>query len=182
MQRRHDGARRCPVRGETPLPRHARLLLGAVAALCLTASAAAAEPRGAIAVIVHPERKPSSISSRALADIFLRRKQHWPDGKRVVVLAWEARTPVRLAFDRAVLGMSADDAAAYWIDRRIRGLGSPPRGLTSAALIRAIVARNRQAIAYVPAEGLDRRVKVLRVDGRDPGQPGYPIRLQRRHR
>jgi hypothetical protein len=171
------------VRGETLLPRPARLLLGAVAALCLTPGAATAErPGGAIAVIVHPKHKLSDISSRALADLFLRKEQHWPDGKRVVVLAWEARTPVRLAFDRAVLGMSADDAAAYWIDRRIRGLGSPPRGLTSAALIRAIVARNRQAIAYVPADGLDQRVKVLKVDGRAPGQPGYPIRLQRRGR
>jgi hypothetical protein len=129
----------------------------------------------AIAVIVHPSNPLSGLSLRDLQSFFLRQRTSWPNSSSVLLLNWEPRTPIRIAFDRRVLQMTPDEVAAYWIDRRIRGQGMPPRSLASATLIRSIVARQKDAISYVLARDVNRSVKVLAIGGKTPGDPHYPL-------
>src|SRR5512147_1403303 len=42
-------------------------------------------------------------------------------GKKLVPLTYPKDSPERARFDKAVLGMSPDQVALYWIDRKIRG-------------------------------------------------------------
>jgi hypothetical protein len=88
-----------------------------------------------------------------------------------------AGTRARVGFDRSVLEMSPEKSAAYWIDQRIRGKGTAPRSLRSPTLIQRIVAGQKAAIAYVPASAVRKGVKVLRIDGRAPGDEKYPVKL-----
>jgi len=134
-----------------------------------------------IAVIVHPKNPVGSLSLAELRHLFLKQSRRWPDGKAVLVINHKARSATRVAFDRAVLKMSPDQAATYWIKQRVRGRGHPPRSFRSSSIIVRIVAKQREAVAYVPVSTLvtagvkAKKVKVIKIDGRLPGGRHYPI-------
>lgn len=137
---------------------------------------------GAMVVVVHPRSPIAGLSRAELRAIFLRQRSTWPapGAGAVMMLNWPPGHPVRERFDRTVLAMEPSEVAAYWIDRRVRGLGTPPRSSSSAILMLAIVARNPEAIAYLPLAEVTRRVKVLRIDGQTPDHPAYLLRAVRR--
>ncbi len=141
-----------------------------------------ARAAGTLAVVVHPKCPLSTLSRTELRGIFLRQRASWPGqgSASVLMLNWPPGHPIRERFDRAVLGMDPREVAAYWIDRRVRGLGTPPRSSASAILILAIVARNPEAIAYLPLAEVTPRVKVLRIDGAPAGHPAYLLRARPR--
>jgi ABC-type phosphate transport system substrate-binding protein len=131
-----------------------------------------------LAVVVNPANPVNDISSDDLKSMFLRKKKNWSAEKSVIVVNYKAKSWPRVLFDKKVLAMSPDKAAAYWIDRRIRGEGPPPRSLSSARLIQRIAARNPEVIAYVPVEEVTSKVKVLKVNGWLPGSANYPLRQE----
>lgn len=106
-----------------------------------------------IVVIVNSQNQ-AALSLADLATIFTTRKQTWDGGKRIVPFNFPAKHEVRVAFDRAVLEMNADEVARYWIDRRIRGGNPPPKQVNNARLIVRLVEKLDGAIGYVP-EGTD---------------------------
>lgn len=134
----------------------------------------------ALAVIVNRHNPTASLSLAELRHLFLKVRRRWDDGRPVLVINHKAGMRVRVAFDRAVLGMSRDAVATYWIKQRVRGLGHPPRSFRSSAIIVRLVAKQREAVAYVPISALSRagwpaEVKVLRIDGRMPGDRRYRL-------
>jgi hypothetical protein len=158
------------------------LALGSVA--LGVAARAEAEPAGKpspqeIAVVVNPKNKKSGISLSELRAIMLRHRTRWPDGKVIVFLNRQAGSKIRKAMDRIVLKMSPDQSAAYWIDRKIRGKGSPPRSFGSGLLIQRIVSNTREAVSYVMASKVKPGVKVLKVEGMLPGGEGYALKTKR---
>lgn len=96
-------------------------------------------------------------------------------GKKLVPLAQAPRSPSRVGFDRSVLGMSPEEVTRYWIDRKIRGQSGPPKSIDSPDLLQRVVARLPGAIGYVNAGEMRSEVQALRIDGRLPGESGYPV-------
>ncbi len=95
-------------------------------------------------------------------------------GKRMLPLNHLPRSEPREHFDQRVLGMNAEETARYWIDRRIRGQSGAPKSVP-ARLMAAVVAKLPNSIGYVSAGSADAALTVLRVNGKLPGEPGYPI-------
>jgi hypothetical protein len=96
-------------------------------------------------------------------------------GGELIALNREVKGPERVGFDRSVLGMSSEEAARYWIDRRIRGQSGAPKAVEPAAVIQRVIARVPRAIGYVRVRDVSAEVQVVRIDGRKPGDAGYPI-------
>jgi hypothetical protein len=88
------------------------------------------------------------------------------DGQPVVPFAFAAGLPERKAFDQAVLGMTAEEASKYWIDRRIRGQGNPPKSAPSAEVMTKVVATFPSAMGYVPVSALTPALKPVAIDGK----------------
>ena len=128
-----------------------------------------------LAVIVNPQNEIENLSIDHLRAIFLRQRKNWPDGRSIVPLNWEARHPLRVRFDQRVLGMGPDDVASYWIDQRIRGGDAPPRALNSALLIVGIVSNLPEAIGYVLLSDATPRGKLVRINGKLPGDNEYAL-------
>ncbi|HEY0190694.1 MAG TPA: hypothetical protein VGC42_06185 [Kofleriaceae bacterium] len=131
-----------------------------------SASALQAEPDPAeLAVIVHPDNR-AQITAALLEDLFLRRQTQWSDGDRVIPLNAPPDAAPRQAFDRAVLAMSPDEVARYWLDQRIRGAGSAPREVGEVALTIKLVTKLKAAVGYVPAFAALEGVRIVaRVRG-----------------
>ncbi len=140
-----------------------RPALFALVAVALTLPADAAPPVDQIMVVVSPKSNMTEAPLDTLRDLFMKRRKTLPDGARAVILNWPAGCDVRVAFDHHVLHMDPDAVARYWTERRIRGQGRPPRSISSPALIRRIVGRNPNVIAYLPAPAVTEEVKVLRT-------------------
>lgn len=129
----------------------------------------------ALAIIVAQSSPLRDVPHNWLRRVYLGRQSTTPQGARVVPLNHPARSTVRVAFDSSVLGMSPEEATKYWIDRRIRGHGHAPTSIERPELIPRVVAKLEGAIGFVRPSNLAPGVKVLRVDGKAPGEPGYLV-------
>ncbi len=150
----------------------ATLLLFGLAALPQRA-AVRAEDRPALAVVVGQSVKMTEISLATLRTIFHGEAANGPDGKRFVPLNAPLKSYERELFDRKVLGLEPDQVAQFWITRRIRDEGFPPRTLPSTDLGLRVVASYPGAITYLNAKTVKGGVRVLKVDGKLPSESGY---------
>ena len=144
----------------------ALLGVGAAAIVAVAAPAPAAGGSPEIAVIANPQVPIEEASAAKLNAIFTTRTQRWDDGTPIRPLNFPARDDLRVAFDRAVLGLEPDEVARFWIDRRVRGGNPPPRQVPNARLMVGVVGKLDGAIGYVPAKDATGAVRVVaRVRG-----------------
>lgn len=74
--------------------------------------------------------------------------------------------------------MTDNDYNKYFIQARFIGnLQATPKILATSAGVREFVFNVPGAIGYVCAGEADASVKIVRIDGRLPGEPGYKLRL-----
>jgi hypothetical protein len=157
-----------------------KLLLGLAGFVACLLGAGAFHPANAespvpLAIVVAKTSPLTNISKYELKHLYLGEFVTGPDGKRLIALNQAMPLHDRMAFDSAVLGMSAEQQATYWIDRRIRGLSGSPRAVDSGDLAQRIVARLDGTVAYLPVSAVRPDVKILRVDGKLPTDPDYNI-------
>jgi len=134
---------------------------------------AQAAARSPLAVIVNASTtKLSEISTATLRRAFRGEVAETPEGKRLVPLNGALRSPERERFDRKVMGLAPDEVARFWIDRRIRDEGLPPRTVPAELIVR-VVASYPNAIGYVALDRIGKGVRTLRVDGKLPSDAGY---------
>jgi ABC-type phosphate transport system substrate-binding protein len=157
-------------------------LAAAIAALAVLAQVAAApqEPRAelpALAIIVHPSNPVADLSEQRLRAYFLFETQTWPHGRKVTVVLREKGQPERTEAIRLVCGMSEPDYERHLLFQSFKGeLGPGPRSIRTAASMIRFVFNVPGAIGYVYADEVDPSIKVLRINGRLPGDPNYPLR------
>lgn len=153
------------------------LAVGVVGLLSGTTPAPAkSEEPVALAVIVARSSKLTNISSVELRHTFQSEK----DGaaERLIALNHPPKTPDRVGFDRVVLGMDPETVGRFWIARKIQGGAAPPRTVASLATLRRVVEKLPGAIGYIRPGQLSSQVRAIRVDGKLPEDPGYPLRYQ----
>ena len=135
-----------------------------------------ASPRRAILIIVAASSPVQDVPLEELRRIFS------AESRNFVPLNLPPGSAERVGLDLLLLGRGPEDVARYWIDRKIRGQGSPPRVIPSAALVAKIVARVPSTMGYVLVGPLPAGVKVLRVGGLVHTDPRYPLFLRGRSR
>jgi ABC-type phosphate transport system substrate-binding protein len=119
-----------------------------------------------IAVIVHPDCPVQSMTSRQVSDLYLGRArsvESADQGYPLIVSIYEqpSDSPVRETFFRTLNGMRIGQVNAYWARLRFSGEMLPPTSLNDMRSAIDIVARNKNAIAYVDAKLVNRSVKVV---------------------
>jgi len=130
------------------------------------------------AVVVHPSTRTTDVSMAQLRRIFLGDQQFWPNGARVVlfVQAPGGDDGARTVALRTIFRMSEAAFKRYWIEKTFRDdVASGPKIVSTPAMARRLTATIPGAVALIPAAEVDGTVKVLRVDGRVPGDDGYAL-------
>lgn len=130
-----------------------------------------------IAVVVHPDTPISNLSLADVRKVFLGDRQYWSTNVPVVLLI---RAPVARERDvvlKTIYQMSEAQFKQYWIAKIFRAeSASAPKVVYSNDMANELVGAIAGAIAFIDAREVRPGSKVLRVDGRLPGESGYPLR------
>ena len=111
-----------------------------------------------IVVIVHPERV-VDLGPSDLAQIYLKQRRFWSDGKPIVAVNRNAGSEARESFSEAVFGAEARGHVAYWNRQYFKGI-LPPLTLASDEAVLRFVAADSRAIGYVHSSRVDETVRV----------------------
>jgi len=149
------------------------------ALLLLASLAPAAEPKPEFAIVASPDVPVENLSMTDLRKLFLGDKQFWSSNLRVSLLV---RSPV--ARERAVVvwticKMSEAQFGQHWIGKVMRAdCTTSPRLFPSNQAAIDLVRNMPGAIAIVNAAQVPKGMKILAVEGKAPGQPGYKLQIE----
>lgn len=154
------------------------LLSGWLCLVSLSQPAAQTSRSSDIAVVVHKDTPVSDLSLSDVRKIFLGEKQYWNARLPVVLLI---RAPVareREAVLKLIYQMTETQYNRFWYAKIFRAEAvSAPKIVYSNDMTKELVSVLPGAIAFIDAQhARSAGLKVLRVDGRLPGEPGYPLR------
>jgi ABC-type phosphate transport system substrate-binding protein len=147
------------------------ILLAAVVFFVLAGAAGAMAQD--VAVVVHRSNPADTISMTELRKILLTQQTQWPTGKKITVLMTQSERPGAL---KTVAGMNENDFNVHLMHATFNGdSADPPKVVGSGAQVKQAVAAQVGAIGFMGAGDVDASVKILKVNGLVPGQPGYPL-------
>jgi hypothetical protein len=148
------------------------------AAAAHAVSAVAAQQK-TLAVIVHRSNPTENLSMAELREYFLSERTSWPTKQKVRTVMTPAGRPERQALLQIALDMRREqDYQAHFLRARFTEQAlEQPREMQSPADVLRFVSNVPGALAYLPASEVDPSVKVVRVDGLAPGDPGYKLRF-----
>lgn len=109
-------------------------------------------------IVTHPESSIGELSRQQASHIFLGRLRQLPSGERVTVIDVE---PLRAAFYQHLVGRNLAEINAYWARLQFSGRTQPPLRVASAQEAIELVLDSRSAIAFVRADQLDPRARVV---------------------
>jgi ABC-type phosphate transport system substrate-binding protein len=132
-----------------------------------------------LAVVVNKANPTESLSMAQLRKLVLGDVRTWPDRKPVVLVTREASSEAFKCLLSSVVRMSDAEYRRYIVGAEFRG-GDPLNAQTvnSGAGAAKIVAGSSGSLAVIQASEvapLAGAVRVLKIDGKQPGEPGYPL-------
>jgi ABC-type phosphate transport system substrate-binding protein len=147
----------------------------AIALAGLAGLSSAVAQTGAVAVVVSEKNPVTNVSTPELRKLFAGEKRFWTGGLPVKLFV---RAPE--AHERAVLlkllGMSESEYKQYWTAQVFRGEAqAEPVALFSNGMQKEALAVYPGAVALVSFQDIKPGMKVVKVDGHLPGEPGYPL-------
>ena len=153
------------------------LLMLLCLALPRSTASPAAQSQADVAVVVHPDVPIDNLTVSELRRIVLGDREFWPESVRITLLI---RAPIAHERDvvlKTLCKMTEAQFRQHWIGKVFRAdTALAPKIVYSDEMARDLVNRIRGGIAFVEASKLGRDLKVVKLDGRLPGEKGYSLR------
>lgn len=156
--------------------------LGVLAVTLLCAVLHGAVARGqsvdaVTAVIVNEQNPVTNLSLTEVQALFRDERHHWAPGRPATVVLPAQGNEERTIALRGLYEMSELAYARYWTARIYRAQSaSAPLQVDSPAMVARVVATLPGGLGVARLPAVPKGVKVLRIDGVLPGEPGYPLR------
>jgi len=145
--------------------------------LVLSAFALSQVYSGDYAVIVNPNNPVQNISSTQLRKIVLGDEKFWTGRIPVSLILQNERAVEHDFVLRRLVNMTQGDYKEHWSTLVFRGVvASEPLTVPSNGLASGLVQSQIGAVCIMRIDNVPKSaVKVLRVDGKLPGEDGYPL-------
>ncbi len=155
---------------------HRLAALALLAIVLLRAPAPCATPPD-IAVVVRPDTPADDVSLPELRRLLLGERQFWNSNLRVTLLMRAPAAREREVVLRIVYRMSEAEFRQYWISKVFRAeAASGPKIVYSNEMAAELVSAIPGSLAFIDASQTPRDLRVLKIDGRLPGEKGYPLK------
>ena len=130
---------------------------------------------GDVAVVVNEHNPVTKMSRAELRKIFAGEQRSWSAGLPIKVFVRAPGTHERGALLK-VLGMTESEYKEYWTRQIFRGeIQAEPSTLPSNGMQREALIVYPGAVALVSFQDVKAGMKVLRIEGRKPGEAGYSL-------
>lgn len=154
-------------------------------ALCLavllvfpdTSGAETTVEQSGIAIVVHQSSPVDNLSMSELRNVFMANQQFWADRSRIILLVRAPQSDERDYVLNRIYQMDEAQFRQYWIAKMFRA--EVPRGpkiVFSSDMTLDLVVAIPGSISFIRADQVTEDVKVIRVDGKLPGDADYPLR------
>lgn len=155
------------------------IAVGLISILAFTAALRAQAATPAVAVIVNKSNGVESLSMAQLRKLVLGDVREWPGKKAVNVVFRDSSSKVAQLVLSNVVRLNEGEYRRYIMNAEFRG-EEPMAVQTANSDLTAtkLVAGAEGSIAFVDPSSLPSmagQVKVVRVNGKLPGEPGYPL-------
>jgi ABC-type phosphate transport system substrate-binding protein len=152
----------------------ASVITAVAISFCASVAVSAQAP---VAIVVHPQAAVDNLKFTDLRKIFLGEQQFWPDNSRITLLVRAPQSAERKFVLDRIYRMNEGQFRQYWIAKLFRAeVASGPKIVYSSEMAIELVAAIPGAITFVPAGSVTTGAKVIRVDGKLPSDPGYPLK------
>lgn len=130
----------------------------------------------AVAVVVGPDVPVEDMTFPEVRKLFLGERQFWTPKLRVVLLMRAPVAPEREIVLRSIYQMTEAQFRQYWISKVFRAeVSSGPKIVYSNEMATELVSAIPGAVAFVDAAQVPKGLKVVKIDGKMPGDKGYPL-------
>jgi len=149
------------------------LLLFILACFVLGPTASAQD--NAVAVVVNPQNPASNLTLAELRKLFAGERHSWASAVPVRLIVRGPGTHEREALLK-LLDMSESEYKQYWAAQVFRGEAqSEPVVVPSIGMQKEAVSLYPGAITLVDAQSVKPGMKVIKINGQMPAEPGYPL-------
>jgi hypothetical protein len=130
-----------------------------------------------IAIVVRPDVPVDNLSFAELRKLMLGDRQFWTSNLRVTLLVRAPGTREREVVLKTIYQMSEAQFRQYWIAKVFRAeAASGPRVVYSNEMATELAASIPGAVAFVGATQAPKGLKMLKINGKLPGDKDYPLR------
>ena len=130
-----------------------------------------------IAIVVHKGTNVEDLSLQELRNIFLANQQFWPDRTKIILLVRAPKSDERDFVLNKIYQMDEARFRQYWIAKMFRAeVATGPKIVFSTDMTLELVLAIPGSISFIRADEVTDRVRVVRVDGKLPGEIGYPLK------
>jgi len=129
-----------------------------------------------LAVIVNSDNPVTSMTTQELRRVIIGDETHWKNDKDIVLLM---RTQGSAERNTLLHAVNVEDSAyrKAWLAKINSGdVASGPAEVFTSGQAVSLVAGSNKSVAVVDASSVRSTVKVVRIEGRLPGESGYPLR------
>ena len=152
-------------------------LVGLLLAAANVVSAESSIAESGLAIVVHKDTEVENLSLSELRNIFRANQQFWPNRSRIVLLVRAAQSDERDYVLNKIYEMNEDEFRRYWIAKMFRAeVPRGPKVVFSTGMTLDLVIAIPNSISFMRADNVTDDVKVVRIDGKLPGEDGYPLK------
>jgi hypothetical protein len=132
---------------------------------------------GDIAVVVRRDTPADSLTLSDIRKLLLGERQFWNSNLRVTLLIRAPAARERDVVLRVIYQMSEAQFRQYWISKIFRAeASSGPKIVYSNDMAAELVHSIPGSVAFVDSTQAPKGLKILKIDGKLPGEKGYPLR------
>jgi ABC-type phosphate transport system substrate-binding protein len=130
-----------------------------------------------VAVVVNPAAPVNDLTLSEARKIFRGDRQYWSSDMPIVLLVRNPPSRERDVILRKLYSMTESEFKQYWIAKIFRAEATTgPKIVYSNSMAADLVSVIPGAIAFMSAKDVNPNLKVVKIDGRLPGDPAYPLR------
>ena len=156
------------------------VLLGATCSLILLCSSFLPSTLAAtadIAVVVRPDTPVDDLTLSQTRKLLMGEQQFWNSNLRVTLLLRAPAAREREVVLKVIYRMNEAEFRQYWISKMFRAEStSGPKVVYSNEMATELVNVLPGSVAFVDASQVPKGLKILKIDGKLPGQAGYPLK------
>lgn len=127
------------------------------------------------AVIVHPTNPIRAMTLVELGKIFKGKSGSWPTGRNITVILREPNSPGMKFLIEKVLGTGAEEGKAILNDPARKSTTSVVYVVSDQEVVKAVEA-SPGALGVVDVYNITGGVKVIKIDEKQPFDPGYVLK------